>query len=81
MLIINRVYYRGSNVPLSPKQLAYETGFTFNQFNVSSRLSGGGHCDCKEGGEFELLPKDHPDVAESGKRYMQCRTCGGWSHL
>ena len=80
-VINNRVYYPGSDTPLTAKQLAYETDFTFNQFNVTAQLSGGGHCDCKYGGEFELLPKDDPDVVEGGKRYMQCRICGGWSHL
>jgi len=28
-----------------------------------------------------LLPAEDPAVVEGGKRYMQCRVCGGWSHL
>jgi hypothetical protein len=79
--IINKVYYRGSDIPLSPVQLAKEAGFRFEESDYPARISGSGHCDCKNGGEFELLPKDDPAVVEGMKRYMQCRICGGWSHL
>ena len=78
--IENRVFYRGSRVPLMPKQLAIEAGFNFQEPDYPARISGR-HCDCAAGGEFELLPKDDPAVVEGQKRYMQCRICGGWSHL
>jgi hypothetical protein len=79
--IINKVFYPGSDVPLTPKQLADEAGPPLRESDyLPSRISGR-HCDCKSGGEFELLPKDHPDVVAGEKRYMQCRICGGWSHL
>ncbi len=79
--VINRVYYPGGETPLTPLQLARETNFQFGLFGFPARITGGGHCNCKNGGEFELLPKDDPSVLEGGKRYMQCRICGGWSHL
>ena len=79
--IINKVYHPGSDIPLTPKELAKEAGFNFRASDFPDRISGSGHCDCKEGGEFELLPKDDPAVVEGQKRYMQCRICGGWSHL
>lgn len=59
--------------------------FTADMF-PHDRLKGH-HCNCgvtEEGftkGEFELLPLSDPDVREGGKAYMQCKKCGGWSHL
>ena len=74
---------------LSPKQLAdAANAITKNKpFKPSdfdgpdSRIQGTGHCNCNGNGEFVLLPIAHKDVQEGGKRYMQCRKCGGWSHL
>ncbi len=80
-IIVNRVYYPGSDVPLTPLQLSRETHFQFGLFGFPGRISGSGHCACTGGGHFELLPEDDPDVVSGGKRYMQCRICGGWSHL
>jgi hypothetical protein len=79
--ITNRVYYPGSDVPLTPLQLARETDYAFGVCGFPGRLSGSGFCDCAGGGEFELYPKDDPDVISGGKRYMKCRVCGGVSHL
>lgn len=79
--VINRVYYPGSDVPLTPMQLAREAGPMFRLSDFPARISGSGHCDCKNGGDFVLLPKDDPAVVEGRKRYMQCRVCGCWSHL
>ena len=79
-LIINRVYLKGGDVPLRPKQLAAEAGPPLTELDFPKRIMGQ-HCDCRAGGEFELLPKDHPAVIEGGKRYMECRICGGSSHL
>ena len=76
------MFYQGGSIPLTRKQLADEAGFNIRESDYPARISGSGHCGCKNGGEFELLPKDDPAVTESGgKRYMQCRICGGWSHL
>ena len=38
-------------------------------------------CYCGDEGEFDLLPPDDEAVLSGGKRYMQCRKCGLWSHL
>ena len=79
--VINKVFYRGSNIPLMPKQLAAEAGFNFLESDYPYRISGK-MCDCENGGEFDLFPKDHPAVIESGgKRYMRCWICGEISHL
>ena len=53
----------------------------FSPMNQRSRIAGTGHCGCFGNGEFVLLPLDHPAVQEGEKRYMQCRKCGGYSHL
>jgi hypothetical protein len=52
-----------------------------NHFQFTHERIYGNHCNCKNGGEFELLPLDNPAVKEGGKRYMQCRKCNCWSHL
>ena len=58
----------------------------FTSLDFPKRLKGH-HCDCgitEEGysaGEFDLLPISSRDVREGGKAYMQCRNCGGFSHL
>lgn len=86
---MNQVFKQGSTIPLTPQQLADEaniiTGrrpFSASDFTGSnSRIQGAGHCNCDGNGEFELLSIWDPDVQASGKRYMQCRKCGGWSHL
>ena len=81
-VVINTVFYYGTNIPLKPKQLAEEAGVNFKESDYPARISGSGHCRCKNGGEFDLLPKDDPDViASGGKRYMVCRKCGSSSHL
>jgi hypothetical protein len=80
-LIINKVFHKGGSIPLTPKELAEEAGRFFTESDYPYRISGR-QCECRNGGEFELLPKDDPSFASSGgKRYMQCRKCGGWSHL
>ena len=76
----NRVFFRGSNIPLTPKQLAKEAGSGLQESDYPERITGQ-LCDCAASGEFELLPKDDPAVVEGGKRYMECRICGGRSHL
>ena len=78
--IINKVFIKGADEPLTPKQLAVEAGLHFNESDYPARISGR-HCYCVDGGEFVLLPEDDPDVIAGEKRYMQCRVCGGWSHL
>ena len=80
--VINKVFKKGSDIPLKPVQLAKEAGFNITPADFPSRISGSGHCDCPNGGEFELYPKSHRAVKSSGgKRYMKCRICGGISHL
>jgi hypothetical protein len=79
-MIINKVYYPGSDVPLMPCQLAAEAGPHMRASDYPARITGK-HCDCKDGGEFVLLPRVHPDVVAGGKRYMTCRKCGCASHL
>lgn len=44
------------------------------------RISGS-MCKCGGNGIFDLLPIDDEGVIEGGKRYMQCRNCGCYSHL
>lgn len=41
----------------------------------------GSMCSCSGDGVFDLLPLDDEAVIEGGKRYMQCRKCGRFSHL
>ena len=81
--IINKVFYKGcGDIPMTYKQMAKEAGFNFSLSDYPERISGNGHCRCKNGGEFILSPKYDPAVKESGgKRYMQCRNCECWSHL
>lgn len=86
---MNKVYYKNGKVPLTPKELATAANvvcqkpiFTPEMFEgEKSRISGNGHCYCNGNGEFDLLPASDPVVKESGKRYMVCRKCGGFSHL
>jgi len=77
---INKVFYRGCAIPLTPKQLAAEAGFNFVESDYPKRISGQ-LCVCPNGGEFDLFPKNHPAVIEGGKRYMRCWICGETSHL
>ena len=81
--IINKVFYKGGgDIPMTYKQMAEEAGFRITASDYPYRISGRGHCRCKNGGEFILSPKYDPAVIESGgKRYMQCRKCECWSHL
>lgn len=88
---MNIIFLMGSNMPLSPQQIADQANalypvaakpFTAIDFSGdNSRISGPGHCDCGGDGEFELLPMSNPDVREGQKRYMICRKCGAYSHL
>lgn len=41
----------------------------------------GSMCSCSGDGVFDLLLLDDEAVIEGGKRYMQCRKCGRFSHL
>ena len=69
--------------PLTPEELAYEAnliGGAVSSSDYPERIMGE-HCECSDGGEFVLSPLDNPSVQEGGKRYMQCRKCGQWSHL
>ena len=80
--IINKVFYYKTKILLTPKQLAEEAGYNLKESDYPGRISGSGHCDCKNGGKFNLLPKNHRSVKSSGgKCYMKCRICGGISHL
>lgn len=88
MMRENKVYRPGGTVPLSPVELAMEANaitkkrpFGAWDFRGADSRIAGVLCDCPDGGEFELLPKDDPDVIEGGKRYMRCRVCGAFSHL
>lgn len=87
---MNKVFTsRTSTTPLTSDELARAANeitkrkpFTrFDFEGENSRLAGTGHCECAGDGEFVLLPANDPDVIEGGKRYMQCRKCGCWSHL
>jgi hypothetical protein len=88
--MVNRVFLPDGTTEITDdsRALIYALGFDSNKYfgriypaEMKERISGTGHCDCRGNGEFILLPVDHPDVLEGGKRYMQCRKCGGWSHL
>jgi hypothetical protein len=97
MKIINKVYKNGvrltdiqikdeyyalernSHIPKTVIEKHYQET-TAKEF-VQWRIGGRGHCDCVNGGEFDLLPLDDEAVQEGGKRYMVCRVCQGWSHL
>ncbi len=78
--IVNKVFYPDMEVPLIPWQLAVEAGPPMRVSDYPARISGK-HCNCPDGGEFILLPRNHPDVLAGGKRYMTCRKCGCTSHL
>ena len=82
---MNKVYNNiNDTTPLTLKQLKVEAGFKDRNGNLyeydGSRITGN-MCDCRGNGEFVLLPKDDPAVIEGGKRYMECRKCGMFSHL
>lgn len=88
--MVNRIFLPDGKTEITdnPKALIFALGFDSNKYfgkifsgEMKERISGKGHCDCLGNGEFILLPVDHPDVIEGGKRYMQCRKCGCWSHL
>lgn len=89
MITMNKVYFPGGKTPITPVQMADAANaitrrncFTPADFEgENSRIAGAGHCDCEGNGEFELLPKEHPIVADGKKRYMFCRACGCYSHL
>lgn len=78
--IINQVFLPGKSVPLTSEQIAQEAGSNFKPSDIPARITGR-LCDCQDGGEFTLIPADHPDVIEGGKRYMKCRKCGAYGHL
>ena len=79
--IINKVYYKGSDKPLTPRQLSRASGFWLSEDDFPERISGSGHCYCKNGGEFELLSTKNYPVKDGNKRYIKCRICGEHSHL
>ena len=65
----NKVFYPWSDTPLAPAQLVLETGADISEEEMVKRISGQ-LCYCRNGGKFELYPKDHPDVVAREKRYM-----------
>ena len=84
---MNRVFYE-NGIELNALDMALEANAiiksrpfrSFDYQGKDSRVSGV-MCDCFGDGEFVLFPKDHPDVVDGQKRYMQCRKCGCISHL
>lgn len=86
---MNKVFYKGGHIPLTPAQLAKEANAIYSRpvfcpedfEGTDSRIAGIGHCDCNNDAEFELLPINDISVIEGQKRYMVCRKCGGISHL
>ena len=76
----NNVFYPGSDTPLILSQLAMEVDNVIPEDEVAESITGQ-LCNCPHGGDFELFPRDHPDVVAGGKRYMWCRKCGEVSHL
>lgn len=86
---MNQVFDVNGKVPLTSQEIAdaanalsHNKPFTKEMFEgPSSRIQGTGHCSCSGNGEFELLSLYDSAVQEGQKRYMQCRKCGGWSHL
>ena len=89
---MNKVFKdKNTAIPMTPKELADAANkickgnpfraWDFAPANINSRIGGNGHCDCCGNGEFVILPENDPDVQSGMKRYMQCRKCGGWSHL
>lgn len=85
---MNSVYIPGRSEPLGPADLAREANAItkhkpfcwFDFIGPRSRLNGD-HCSCCGNGEFVLFPVNDPVVVSGQKRYMQCRICGGISHL
>ena len=87
----------GKADPMTPEELANwantvhalanGTGLPFTPDLFPNERLKGHHCNCgvtEEGltkGKFELLPLHSEEVREGGKAYMQCKKCGGWSHL
>ena len=74
---INYVFLREDvTTPLTNAQLAEESGLKrITEEDYPERIMGD-QCNCEGPGEFVLLPK-----IKGEKRYMQCRICGGYSHL
>lgn len=75
----------GKGDPFTEQMFVPHDGDKQNPYRLS-----GYHCDCgyddtiegkPSNGEFELLPLHDASVREGGKAYMQCRKCGGFSHL
>lgn len=54
----------------------YSSSYPYEMDRVTGDM-----CDCNGEGVFDLLPLDDPAVIEGGKRYMECRKCGRYSHL
>lgn len=81
---MNKIYKNKDDViPLTPVALAFEVtdiGMRATAEDYPKRIEGA-HCNCNGNGEFVLLPKDVLYVVTAKKRYMQCRICGGYSHL
>jgi len=53
-----------------------EAGESYDESRISGEM-----CSCNGNGEFVLEPPHSTMCREGGKRYMECRNCGGVSHL
>lgn len=75
---MNQVFKtKTAKTPLTETQLKEIAGNWFTIDRIEGNL-----CNCEPNqGEFVLLSKKHPAVVEGGKDYMECRICGGYSHL
>lgn len=75
----NRVYRNPLDCfPLRSDEIAYiaKGNTTAKDFEKGGRLEGN-LCGCNGNGEFVICPDNKPN----DKVYIQCRKCGGYSHL
>ncbi len=75
----NRVYIKETDTtPLTPDEIAKiaKCNTTAKDYEKGGRLEGD-LCHCLGNGEFIICPNN----VEGDKVYIQCRKCGGYSHL
>lgn len=75
-------FYYTQLIPIEPENVlkAVYPERIANQLTLEERLPNGSCEDCG-GKEWIILPKESAIVRESGKPYIQCKSCGYHTHL